>query len=57
MRGVPDFGEILGVPNTSGVAVPLVPSLGGTGIWRSSGDDGIISGGRSGMVMLVASLL
>lgn len=60
MRGVPDLGvpgPAFGDPNPIGVAAPLGASLGGTGILISSGDGGIISGGKSGIGMLVASLL
>lgn len=53
--GVP--GPTLGDPRFIGVAVPLGASLGGTGILRSSGEGGIISGGRSGIRILLASLL
>lgn len=55
MRGVP--GPALGDPKVIGVAVPLGASLGGTGILRSSGEGGIISGGKPGIGILVASLL
>ena len=47
---MPDFG---GVSNGIGVIAPL----GGTGILMSSGDAGIISAGRPGIFILVASLL
>lgn len=60
LRGVPDLelqGAIFGEPRFIGVAVPLGASLGGTGILRSSGEGGIICGGRSGIGMLDDSLL
>lgn len=41
----------------SRVTAPLVGRLGGTGIFMSSGDDGIVSSGRSGIGIEVASLL
>lgn len=54
MHGVllPDLGVpglAFGDPKVIGVAVPLGASLGGTGILRSSGDGGTISGGKSGI--------
>lgn len=44
-----------GLPSPPGIGVTI--PLGGTGILISSGEAGIISGGRSGILMRFASLL
>ncbi len=46
---------ICGLPSPPGMGV-IIP-LGGTGILIFSGDAGIISGGKSGILMRFASLL
>ena len=46
-----------GVSNPRGVTAPLGGRLGGTGICKSSGEPGIVSSGRPGMMIRVASLL
>jgi len=48
------------LPSSCGVPMPArgeTTPLGGTGIFRSSGEDGMISGGRPGIGIRFASLL
>lgn len=55
MRGVPRL--LSKVFKFMGVILPLGGWLGATGIFRSSGEPGIVSSGRPGIRILVASLL